>query len=101
VLSTVIHKRPGVAITDAGMKACTIENGPPIIKSHPHIKPLKRLSEEHGLFLDTRDELVYREKIEYLPSHCCTTVNLYETYYCIRHGVLEKTWPIAGRGRSQ
>ena len=101
VLTTVIHKRPGVVVTDAGMKACTIENGPPIIKSHPHIKPFKRLSEEHGLLLDEKDELAFKQKIEYLPSHCCTTVNLHDTYYCIRDGFLEKTWPISARGRSR
>jgi len=101
VLATVIHKRPGVVVTDAGMKACTIENGPPLINSHPNIKPFKRLSEEHGLFADEKDELAFKQKIEYIPSHCCTTVNLYDRYYCIRNGFLEKTWPIAGRGKSQ
>jgi len=101
VLTTVIHKRPGVVVTDGGRKACTIENGPPIIKDFPHIKPFKRLSEEHGLFADENDELAFRQKIEYIPSHCCTTVNLHENYYCIRNGFLEKTWPIVGRGKSR
>jgi D-serine deaminase-like pyridoxal phosphate-dependent protein len=101
VLTTVIHKRPGAAVTDGGMKACTLENGSPMIKNYPHIKPFKRLSEEHGLFADEKDELAFKQKVEYIPSHCCTTVNLYNRYHCIRNGFLEKTWPIAGRGRSQ
>ena len=101
ILTTVIHKRPGVAITDGGMKVCSVENGPPIIKNYSHIRPFKGLSEEHGLFADDKDELKFKQKIEYIPSHCCTTVNLHDQYYCIRRGILEAIWPITGRGKSK
>jgi len=101
VLTTVIHKRHGMAVTDAGLKACSIEQGPPKIKDYPDIYASEDLSEEHGIFVDARDELKYRQKIEYLPSHCCTTVNLYDSYHCVRNGILEAVWPISGRGRIQ
>ncbi|MBZ5529558.1 MAG: DUF655 domain-containing protein [Acidobacteriia bacterium] len=41
------------------------------------------------------------DKVELIPSHCCTTVNLHDTYYGIRKDEVETVWPIAARGRSQ
>jgi D-serine deaminase-like pyridoxal phosphate-dependent protein len=101
ILASVMHKRPGIAITDAGLKVISVEQGPPIVKDYPHLKTRGKLSEEHGLIIDPKDELAYLEKIEFIPSHCCTTVNLHDKYYCVRNGVLEAIWPITGRGKSQ
>jgi D-serine deaminase-like pyridoxal phosphate-dependent protein len=101
ILTTVIHKRPGVAVTDAGLKSCSAENGPPTVKDRPNLRIAGGLSEEHGRVLDERDELSYLQKIEYIPSHCCTTVNLHDQYYCVRKGMLEAIWPISGRGKSR
>jgi D-serine deaminase-like pyridoxal phosphate-dependent protein len=99
VLATVIHKRPGRAVTDAGMKACATDHGMPVLFGRPHLSV--RTNEEHGIIQDAADELAYGEKVRYLPGHCCTTVNLYDRYHCVRAGTLEAIWPIAGRGRSQ
>ena len=41
------------------------------------------------------------ERVELIPSHCDTTVNLYDRYVCVRNGVVEAVWPIAARGRIQ
>jgi D-serine deaminase-like pyridoxal phosphate-dependent protein len=100
ILSTVIHKRPGAAVTDAGLKVCTTDHGFPSIKGRPELK-ITGLSEEHGRIADPRDELEYLQKIEYIPSHCCTTVNLHDQYYGVRKGRLEALWPISGRGKSR
>jgi 3-hydroxy-D-aspartate aldolase len=99
VLATVIHKRPGVAVTDAGQKVCTLEQGLPRVRGREHLSV--KLHEEHGLVADEKDELEYLEKIEYIPSHCCTTVNLHDRYHCVRNGLLEGTWPVAARGKSR
>ena len=98
VLATVIHKRPGFAVTDAGTKACGVDQGPPVIKRHPEIAVV--LNEEHGKLADAGNKLRYRQKVEYVPGHCFTTVNLYDAYYCVRDGVLEDIWPIVGRYKS-
>lgn len=100
ILSTIMHKRPGIAIADIGLKTCTTEQGPPEIKGYSHLKMHEELSEEHGLIDDPNDELEYGQKIEFTPSHCCTTVNLHDQFYCVRNGLLEAIWPIAGRGKS-
>ena len=99
VLTTVIHKRDGFAVTDAGVKTCGSDQGLPQIKGYPGISVT--LNEEHGRLADTQNELRLGQKIEYLPGHCCTTVNLNEEYHCVRDGYLEAVWPIPGRGKSR
>jgi len=98
ILTTVIHKRPGAAITDAGKKVCCQEEGSPVIKDYPGL--FAKLNEEHGNIADENDELKYLQKIEYIPSHCCTTINLHDNYYCIRSGLLEMVLPVSARGAS-
>ena len=101
ILTTVIHKRPGMAVTDAGLKVCTFEQGFPAIKGYPHLEIYQGLSEEHGPIEDPKDELEYLQKIEYIPSHGCTTVNLHDQFYCVRNNIVEAIWPITARGRSR
>lgn len=99
LLATVIHTHPGRAVTDAGMKVCSTDHGQPSLKGHPGMEV--KTNEEHGIVTDAAGVLTYAQKVEYLPSHCCTTVNLHDRYYCVRNGALEAVWPIPGRGRSQ
>ena len=99
ILTTVIHKRPGWAVTDAGQKVCCLTAGRPSIMGYPGLNA--GLSEEHGTIKDENDALSYRQLIEYIPSHCCTTVNLHDNYYCVRNGVLESVWPVSGRGKAR
>ena len=100
VLASVIHKRHGYAITDAGLKVCCQENGPPALRGLPGLQVLA-LSEEHGKIQDAKNELKYLQKVEYIPSHCCATVNLHDYYHCVRGGLLEAVWPVSGRGKSR
>ncbi len=100
ILTTVMHKRPGFAVCDAGMKVCTVDHGLPEIKGFPKCSIHGGLSEEHGTIADPDDELDYLQKIEYIPGHCCTTVNLHDRYFCVRNERLEAVWSITGRGKS-
>ena len=99
VLATVIHKREGFAVTDAGSKTCGTDQGQPEIKGHPEISVV--LNEEHGLLKDVHNQMRFGQKIEYNPGHCCSTVNLNDVYHCVRDGYLEAIWPISGRGKSR
>jgi D-serine deaminase-like pyridoxal phosphate-dependent protein len=57
------------------------------------------LSEEHGhLYLEDADPKV-GDKVELIPSHCCTTINLHDRYYACRGDRVEAVWPIAARGK--
>jgi len=100
VLTTVIHKRPGFAVADAGLKVCCQEKGAPVIKGGLDVSVI-RLCEEHGNLRDDNDQLSYLQRLEYIPSHCCSTANLHDNYYCVRNGMLEMVLPVAARGRSR
>jgi D-serine deaminase-like pyridoxal phosphate-dependent protein len=99
VLATIIHKSPGYVVTDAGLKVCSPDGGLSQVKDHPGAK--LTLNEEHGIINDEKDEFDYLQKIEYIPSHCCSTVNLHDEYYCVRNNYLESVWPISARGKSK
>jgi 3-hydroxy-D-aspartate aldolase len=100
VLTTVMHKRPGFAVCDAGMKVIGVDHGPPEIKEFTKCSVHSDLSEKHTIIVDPENELRYLQKIEYIPGHCCTTVNLHDRYFCVRNERLEAVWPITARGKS-
>jgi D-serine deaminase-like pyridoxal phosphate-dependent protein len=93
LLATVIARRGDRVITDAGMKALTNEFGPPTGKTLA-IKA-SRLSEEHGhLEGAAASELQPGMKIELVPSHNDTTINLHSEYYVMRGDEVIAVWPI-------
>jgi D-serine deaminase-like pyridoxal phosphate-dependent protein len=98
VLATVISKHPGIAFTDAGLKVFGMDNGNPVPVGYEDY-PLK-LNEEHGRLDDPNDEFRVGDQIAFIPGHCCTTVNLYDTAYGVRNGVVERVFTVDGRGRS-
>ncbi len=104
VIGTIISlPRSGVAICDVGRKAITFEpNRPmPIIKNLEGIT-YEASSEEHGrLSIKKNSGLSIGDKIEFIVSHCCTNVNLYDQYHCIRDDYVEAIWDITARGKSQ
>ncbi|RJP75428.1 MAG: DSD1 family PLP-dependent enzyme [Candidatus Abyssobacteria bacterium SURF_17] len=99
ILTTIIS-RPNkeTAILDAGMKAMTFEFGMPELVGLPGAN-LSFLSEEHGhVYIEDVDPKA-GQKIEVIPSHCCTTINLHDIYYAVRGDRVEGVWPIAARGK--
>ena len=101
LLTTVVSRpEPTRVIVDAGMKVLAKEFGIP--QPTTHGLEMLSLSEEHGkLEAETSVNLKPGDKLEILPSHCCTTVNLHDRYYGIRNGIVESVWQIAARGKSQ
>ena len=90
------------AILDAGMKAMSTDMGLPEI-AYPKGLKVNRLSEEHAFLIDlhgvTKKQLPVGAKIEMIPSHGCTTINLHDFFFGIRDGVVESTWRIEARGK--
>ncbi len=100
VLTTVIHRRRRVLITDCGMKALSHEFGLPTGYDLP--LTCLALSEEHGhVGIDEGHELDLSigDRIRILPSHGDTTINLHERYFALRGEEVEEVWPIIGRGK--
>jgi D-serine deaminase-like pyridoxal phosphate-dependent protein len=101
LLATVISRpRPEVAILDVGMKALSTDHGTNELVGVPGGR-VTRLSEEHAKVELTAPsaKLDPGDKVELLPGHACTTMNLHDTLYGVRGGRLEVVWPIAGRGK--
>jgi len=102
-LLTTVISRPtdDRAIIDAGKKAITDEFGMPRIETEKGGMELYKLAEEHGYIkIETPMKgLNVGEKVELIPSHGCTTINLHDYYYGIRQGIVESIWPIEARGK--
>ncbi len=100
VLTTVTSVRsPDRAIIDAGLKTVTRDFGLPRVIAPPGWE-LVDLSEEHGhLRRAGGAPLKPGDKVELVPNHGCTTINLHDEFHVIRGGVLEAVWPIAARGK--
>ena len=102
VLATVVSRpEPARVIVDTGLKVLAKEFGIPQPIGIEGLEMIG-LSEEHGkMTAEASVDLKPGDKIEILPTHCCTTVNLHDRYYAIRNGFVEDVWEIAARGKSQ
>ena len=104
LLSTVMsHPASSRAVADAGSKSITPEFGMPKVKGDEGII-ITSLSEEHAkmeLRGKAAQELELGNKIELIPSHCCTTTNLHDQFYAMRSGLVEAIWKITARGKFQ
>ena len=92
LLTTVISRHGDYAVIDAGMKSLTNEFGPPAGKDLP-VK-VSRLSEEHGTLTVNGADIQPGMKIEIIPSHGDTTLNLHSEYYVVRGEEVVAVWPI-------
>jgi len=113
VHATVIARpAPDRAVVDAGTKAVATDRhmivvnkeGYGFVKGQPGWF-FARASEEHGVLLRQddahADDLKVGDRVELIPNHVCTVVNLYDRLYVQRNGVVAGSWAVAGRGRSQ
>lgn len=102
VLATVIS-RPSEkrAVIDAGNKCLSIDEGFAVPKALTGVE-FTPGGDEHGKLLLENPEADLRlgARIELIPGHCDTTVNLFDRFYGVRKGRVEKIWTIAARGRS-
>jgi D-serine deaminase-like pyridoxal phosphate-dependent protein len=103
VLTTVVsHTKPRIAIIDVGRKGIGAEWGPPRLKNAEDGRVLSYTSEEH-MTLESAAERKFRvgDRIEIIPSHGCTTSNLYREFVVHQNGRVTATWPIEGSGKLQ
>ena len=103
IMTTVLNDQyEGRATSDAGAKACTINQPWPIIKGESDMA-YRSGSDEFGTILygdnPSRNYKV-GDKLELIVSHCDPVVNLYDQMYAIRGDKVEAVWPISARGMS-
>jgi D-serine deaminase-like pyridoxal phosphate-dependent protein len=110
ILATVVARPTAERfLIDAGSKSLSSDggNGPPfpgrgVVVGRPDLV-IDFTTEEHGVGHITGDaaSLVIGERLEVIPLHVCSAVNLFDVAYGLRGGMVERTIPIAARGRSQ
>ena len=103
VLAGVISKpAPSRCIIDMGLKAVSSDGGPPAPVGMPGAS-FKFAGEEHGeLTWESGDcPLSLGDKVRFVPTHCDTTVNLYDRFIVVREQAVTDVWEIAARGRLQ
>jgi D-serine deaminase-like pyridoxal phosphate-dependent protein len=83
------------------MKSLSQEFGLPSVVEPEGLQVLG-LSEEHVKCVAPAGTsgLEPGDQVWLLPTHCCTTINLHDRYWCVRGGKVEATWAIEGRGKS-
>jgi len=104
VVSTAV---PGHAIIDGGSKTFSYDrfqgvdgSGFGIVKGDP-AAVVERFSEEHGHMNIQRSERRYRvgDRLNIIPNHVCTTVNMHDEIYGVRGERVEEVWRVEGRGK--
>lgn len=92
-LTTILSVKDTYAICDAGMKSLSRDMGMPET-ADGSIK-VRGLSEEHAhLVGDGIANLQPGDRIELIPSHGDTTLNMHDNYYVRRGDEVIDTWPI-------
>jgi D-serine deaminase-like pyridoxal phosphate-dependent protein len=103
VLATVVSRpAAGVAIVDVGLKSIAAEFGFPLVRIDG--AEYTEFHEEHGTLTlgEAAQDLCAGDKIELIPSHGCTTCNLYDVMHVLdADDRFVELWPIEGRGRAQ
>jgi D-serine deaminase-like pyridoxal phosphate-dependent protein len=103
VVTTVVSRRPNVAIVDGGYKAFSTDRPfTPEIKGIEGV-PYAWAGDEHGRLdlTNASADVKLGDRIEFVIPHCDPSVNLYDRMYCLRGDRVESVWPIAARGMAQ
>jgi D-serine deaminase-like pyridoxal phosphate-dependent protein len=92
-LTTILSVKDTYAVCDAGMKSLSRDMGMPETAAG-RIK-VRGLSEEHAhLVGEGIADLKPGDRVELIPSHGDTTLNMHDNYYVRRGGEVIDTWPI-------
>jgi len=99
--SVVSRPQPARAVLDVGWKSASSDSGPPVPVGLAGAS-FEFAGDEHGSLRGIEaTQLRPGDLVELVPSHCDTTVNLYDRIVVCRGGEVVEVWPIAARGRSQ
>ena len=110
ILATVVARPTAERfLIDAGSKSFSSDGGSDapfpgrgVVVGRPDLV-IDFTTEEHGVGHVAGDpaSLAIGERLEVIPLHVCSAVNLFDIAYGVREGRVEQTIPIAARGRCQ
>jgi len=95
VLTTVISVRGRRAVVDVGKKGLGCEFGLPVVRGVAEAE-VQYAAEEHTVIENL--SVGVGDTIQLIPSHGCTTHNLYRRMWIVRNRTIEDCWPIEGSG---
>jgi len=110
VMVTVVSTaKAGQMIVDGGSK--TFSSDRPVTAaevSFGHVVEapqavFTKMNEEHG-FVELRDsdrKFTAGDRVRIIPNHVCVAMNLHESVYGVRNGVVEQVWRVEGLGKLQ
>jgi D-serine deaminase-like pyridoxal phosphate-dependent protein len=84
---------------DAGTKAIATGDGKPEVKGFPKIR-FRVINEEHSQLKTIGTNLEIGQKIEFIPAHVCTTINLYDFIHVVKDNEYIGKWQILARGKN-
>jgi D-serine deaminase-like pyridoxal phosphate-dependent protein len=102
VLSTVLSRsRPELCVTDAGLKANSVDHGNPSVIGVEGAAVLY-LSDEHAsITLPAESTIAVGDRMALRPSHVDPTINLHDVMYAVAGDDVVEVWPIAARGYAE
>jgi D-serine deaminase-like pyridoxal phosphate-dependent protein len=89
---------PDKAVIDVGVKGAGSEFGAPAVRDFPETEMPRLLSEEHGVISNVPDWKI-GQRLHLIPSHACTTCNLYREIVVHEDGRVVEIWPIEASGK--
>lgn len=99
ILVRVISRpAPAKAVLDVGVKGAGGEFGVPGIRDYPNVVVPFFLAEEHVVVNDA-PEWSIGQALHLIPSHACTTCNLYREMVIHENGHVVDVWPVEASGR--
>jgi D-serine deaminase-like pyridoxal phosphate-dependent protein len=101
------ERQCGEAVVDAGLKSLSTDSGFAEPKDLPRVA-YRPVGDEHGVLswsagdaAEDQRKLRVGDRVELIPSHIDTTINLHDRYHVmVGAGVLE-TWSVDARGKVQ
>ena len=95
VLASIISASGNRAVADVGVKGLGMEFGLPEVVDKPDAKVLY-CAEEHTVIENISANV--GDRIRLIPSHGCTTNNLYRRMWVTDDGTIAEMWPIEAAG---
>ncbi len=103
LVATVISKpAENRCVIDAGFKSLSTDSGNAEFKDFSDFT-YRPAGDEHGIVESSTETISLNigDRVELIPSHIDTTVNLHDYYYCYRGGKIENIWRLSARGKVQ
>lgn len=97
IQATVISTAGGRIVTDAGIKCCGVDQGPPVFADFPSCVPV--MSEEHSAVMPSGHSCRPGDRLTLIPGHCCTTMNLHDSVFLARNGTITGRIPVTSRSK--